>query len=172
MGRASKAHGALHCTPLALALSLSLVGSGAVAADLKSVDGLLQFENVHVVTAPAAASPQATPQGGMRAYKDSADSPLRGPSTEEMAASAATSAVGARRASASDAAAPVRTFAAPGGGIGAVLDDSFMQYSVVVRQPDGTLGEVCVTGSAEAEALVAKSPVPKSAAPKETPNDR
>lgn len=175
MEQASRAqvalHRALRRTPLALAASLALVGSAAFADDLKSVDGILQFDNVQVVNAPQAASTSAAPQGGMRAYRDAAGSPLRGPSTEEMAAAAAasTSAV-ARRASVADAAsAPV--YAAPGGGVTAVLDESYLQYSVVVRQPDGSLAEVCVTGADSANALVEKATL-KSVARKETRNDR
>jgi hypothetical protein len=108
----------------------------------------------------------------MRAYKDSASGELRGPSAEEAAALSRAPATNARRASGSEAATnDAPTFAAAGGGVGAVLDESFMQYSVVVRQPDGSLAEVCVTGPDEAAKVVTKQSAVKNAR-KEILNDR
>lgn len=172
MGQASNACGALRRAPLVVAVSLSLAASSAAtAAELKSVDGVLQFANVQVINAPQAASTAAAPQGGMRAYRDSATSELRGPSAEEAAAVSRSPATNGRRASASEASSEVPTFAAAGGGVGAVLDESFMQYSVVTRQADGSLAEVCVTGTDEAARVVTKQPVVQNAR-KEILNDR
>ena len=58
-----------------------------------------------------------------------------------------------------------------GGGVGMALDESFMQYSVVVRQPDGSFGEVCVTGPDKAAEIVKNRPLIK-AEHKESSNDR
>ena len=42
----------------------------------------------------------------------------------------------------------------PGGAVGVVLDESFDSYTVVTKQPDGTLAMDCVTGDKKAaEAL-------------------
>lgn len=177
MGQASNARG-LRRTQIAVAVSLALVGSSAaIAAEPTSVDGLLQFANVRVINAPQAAlSSTAGPQGGMRAYKDSAESALRGPTTEEMQAASPSKAktVSARSASSSESSpstdAPV--FAAAGGGQTVVLDDSSLQYSVVVRQADGSLAEICVTGPDAANEIIKKQPVLKTAAKKEILNDR
>ncbi|MEO8936626.1 MAG: hypothetical protein ABI277_16880 [Burkholderiaceae bacterium] len=178
MGQASNARGRVRNSRLALAVALSLlVSSAALAADEASNNGAMRFPNVSVINAPQAAQSQTSAgQGGMRAYKDSATSPLRGPTTEEMAAASASrsSAVNARRLSASDGSASpdAPSFAAAGGGVGVMLDDSSLQYSVVVRQADGALSEICVTGADAADEVVRKSPVLKTAAQKESTNVR
>ena len=159
----------------AMALALALAGSSAaMAAELTAVDGILQFPNVRVLNVPQAAqSPAAAPQGGMRAYKDSASSELRGPTTEEMAAAAAAPATtSSARRSVSREAATGSDFALPSGGVGVALDESSMQYTVVVRANDGTLQEICVTGP-EAASKIAKNPTTaKSVASKELPHAR
>ena len=145
MGQASSARG-LRRTHIAVAVSLSLLGSSAAfAAEFKVVDGVIQFPNVVVVKAPQAAQATGAAQGGMRAYKDSATSELRGPTTEEMAAASRSTSAVSRRAATSDASASSDTsFALPGGGFGATVDESSLLYSVVVRQADGSLAEICV----------------------------
>ncbi len=174
MAQTGSARDARRRSPIAVAVTVLLASSGATAAEPKSVDGLLQFANVRVVDAPQSAA-TAAPQGGMRAYKDSADSELRGPTTEELQDAAAASRLALRRsASGADAAGDneLPTFAVPGGGVGVVLDESSMQYSVVVRQADGSLKEVCVTGPNAAEAVVRMPSVRKTAANREIQNVR
>ena len=158
----------------AVALTLALAGSSALAADVKAVDGILQFPNVRVINAPQAVQSVAAPQGGMRAYKDSATGELRGPTTEEMQAAAASSS-NLRRASTADASAGSGdgpSFAAAGGGVGVVLDDSSLQYAVMVRQADGSLEEICVTGRDAANEIVKNPSAAKSVARKETSHVR
>lgn len=54
------------------------------------------------------------------------------------------------------------------GAQGARLTDEFMSYSVIVRQPDGSLAEICFSSREEAEAALEAKPVAKAAtAPKE-----
>ena len=159
---------------VSVALALALAGSSAaVAADLKVIDGILQFPNVRVVAAPQGAQPLAGPQGGLRAYKDSATGELRGPTTEEMQAASTSSNL--RRSSTTDASIPASdstSFAANGGGVGVVLDDSSLQYSVVVRQADGSLAEICVSGRDAADEIVRNPSAAKSIARKETSHVR
>lgn len=163
-----------------IAISMAMMGSSAaLAADSISKDGVMQFPNVRVVDAANPGAPMSVSQGGMKAYKDSADSALRGPSLEEMQADAAASSAttsaatsrspaAARRTAASQVAAP-----SPVSGVGATLDESSLQYSVVVRQPDGSLAEVCVTGVDAARDLVMNhSMLLQGKAPKEILNDR
>jgi hypothetical protein len=128
-----------------------------------SNDGVLKFPNVRVVNASApVASTVSSTQAGMRTFKDSATGELRGPTPEEMAAVAAEA-----------PAARTRTiqFASRNGGVGATLDESFLQYSVVSRQPDGSLAEVCVTGADKASEIMANPELMKSV-PKEALNVR
>ena len=163
------------CMQTAVALAFALAGSSTVmAAESTAVDGILQFPNVRVLNAPQAAqAPAAAPQGGMRAYKDSADSELRGPTTEEMAAAAAApAATSSARRSASRETATGSDFALPSGGVGVALDESSMQYTVVVRQDDGTLKEICVTGPEAAGKIVQNPSTAKSVASKELPHAR
>jgi hypothetical protein len=60
--------------------------------------------------------------------------------------------------------------AGPGGGVGAVLDDSTMMYMIVTKRPDGKLDMDCVTGDkAAANRLANPKPVavkPDVVAPK------
>ena len=149
------------------ATALLAAASGATALEPRSSDGLLQFANVRVVNAPQSSA--AAPQGGMRAYRDSADSELRGPTTEEMQAAAAAS---KPLRAAANGGNELPTFAAAGGGVGVALDESSMQYSVVVRQADGSLKEVCVTGPEAAEAVVRNQTVAKTAVNQEFRNVR
>ncbi len=160
MGQVSKARGIRRVMPLAIA-TLAFVGSSAaVAAKVVPAadNGAMKFSHVTVVNAPAVAASSA-PASGMRAYKDNATSAFRGPSPEEMqaAAQAGASTSALRRASV-ERAAPA-TFAAVGGGVGALVDESYLQYSVVVRQPDGSLAEICVTGRDQADEVIASQPV-------------
>ena len=139
--------------PLVLIPLASLAASTtAQAAD----SGLLQFPNVRVVDAPAMASTPSTTQAGWMAFKDPVTGELRAATAEELQTAAATRTFPAARRAA-ETAAPT-SFASAGGGVGVTLDESFLQYSMVVRQPDGTLAEVCVTGPEAAEAVIKAGP--------------
>ncbi len=165
MAQASRGRGARRLVPVAIATFALVGGSAAIAAEgaSGSEGGLLKFANVTMVDAPTSTgTPASSTPAGMRAYKDSATSALRGPSPEEMQAAAAESrspATTRRRAAVAAEAGSAGGFAANGGGVGYVVDESYLQYSVVVRQPDGSLAEVCVTGRDQADAIQAKQPV-------------
>lgn len=175
MQQVSSARAGFRRSQWVIAVSMAMMGSSAaLAADSISKDGVMQFPNVRVVNVGTPGAAMGVSQGGMKAYKDSADSELRGPSTEELQADAAASSsaassgpVTARRAAVSRS-----TVVAPASGVGVTLDESSLQYSVVVRQPDGTLAEVCVTGVDAARAIVMNHSVLQGKANKETLNDR
>ena len=142
-------------------IAASLIASStALAADVTVVDGLLQFPNVRVVNAAQPAAPVPSAQGGLRAYKDSATGELRGPTLEERqaeaqaASSAATSSV---RRSSTGGDVVVGQNVPAASGVGVMLDDSSLQYTVMVRKADGSLEEVCVTGPDAARALLQRS---------------
>lgn len=159
------------------ALAGSTVASAAEAA-APSDSGLMKFTNVVVINAPAAASSTNDVQAGMRVYKDSATGQMRGPTSDEMQSdakamknSAATRSAVARESSSAESSSPAMTsYASNGGGVAQTLDESFLQYSVVVRQPDGSLAEVCVTGSEKADEVNRVQPVLKQT--KEVAHDR
>lgn len=94
----------------------------------------------------AAPSAQAADGVGMRIVRDPVTGQLRGPTAEEFQAMEAQE----RKANAGKPAAvkvaPVEVRRADGA-VRATLDESFMSYSVVTRNADGTLTEQCVTGS-------------------------
>lgn len=172
MGRESSMRVGLRRTPWLMVASLAVFGPAVAFAAQPAAapaDGLMKFEHVRVVNAPIAATATQAPQAGMRAYIDADTGALRAPTGEELqAASAEQSAAQSRRLRA----APLTATMTPeGGGVGMALDESFMQYSVVVRQPDGSFGEVCVTGPDKAAEIVKNRPLIK-AEHKESSNDR
>ncbi len=173
MGRESSTRNGARRTPWLVVASLAVFGPASVFAAQPAtapVDGLMQFEHVRVVNAPIAATATQAPQAGMRAYIDAETGKLRGPTGEEMqAASAEQPAAQSRRLRAAPLSAVITSEA---GGVGMALDESFMQYAVVVRQADGSFGEVCVTGSDKADDVVKNRPVSKAAQHKESSNDR
>jgi hypothetical protein len=134
-------------------------------------DGIMQFPNVVVVNKPMEATQAPASQAGLRAYIDE-NGKLRAPTGEELQAEAAanpspssSSGPQSRRVSA------VRATTMADGTEMATLDDSTLLYSVVVRQADGSLAEVCVPGT-EAEAIVSGKVDVKAVAHKEQQNDR
>lgn len=137
---------------LAVGTAALIASSAALAAQpADGNDVFAQFRNVVIVNAPAAASTTAASQGGMRAYID-ASGALRQPTTEEMQAAAAES----RQTSSLRRAAPeaLATKISADGTVEQALDESTLQYTVVSRQADGSLAEICVTGPDQAaEAL-------------------
>lgn len=164
MQRNAIARKVVRTAPLCAAL-LAFCTSAAFAEDpaATSNDGLMKFTNVRVINAPSAnAATEASTQAGMRTYRDSATGQLRGPSPEEMQAAAASAPAPSSR---------MRQFASWHSGVGIALDESFLQYSVVARNADGSLSEVCVEGADKADAIN-KNPTLIQAAPKETINVR
>jgi hypothetical protein len=149
MERDANARNVFRVAPLCAVVVLAFGSSAAMADEpVAGSDGLLKFSNVHVVNAPApVASTVSSTQAGMRTYKDSVTGQLRGPNAEEMQAASAEAPV-----------ARTRMFQF----VGATLDESYMQYSVVTRQADGSLTEVCVTGVDKANDIVANPELIKS----------
>jgi hypothetical protein len=128
-----------------IALAIGATTS-AFAADPSAL-GIMSFPNVKVVNAPAAtiAAPAAT-QPGMRAFKDPVTGAMRQPTSEELQIIAA------------DEPAMQRTegqiFLTQTGAEAVMLDESYLQYAVVSRRPDGSLAEMCIPGRATSDALV------------------
>lgn len=177
MGRESSMRGGARRAPWLMVASLAVFGPAvafAVQPAAAPADGLMKFEHVRVVNAPIAATTMQAPQAGMRAYIDADTGALRAPTSEELkAASAEKSGAQSPAQSRRLRVAPLTATMAPeGGGVGMELDESFMQYSVVVRQPDGSFGEVCVTGADKAAEIVKNRPLIKAAQHKESSNDR
>ena len=145
MGREANGRAGLRLMPACAAVALVL-GSSVVMADEGSAasDGLLHFANVRVVNAPSTVETTGATQAGLRLYKDTGSGELRAPTAEEMQAVAAE-----RPAPRTN----MRKSYARNGATRVVLDDSFLEYSVIVRQPDGSLAEVCVTGADKAAAV-------------------
>jgi hypothetical protein len=166
MERDANARKVFRVAPLCAVVLLAFGSSAAVADEsAASNDGLLKFANVRVVNAAApVASTVSSTQAGMRTFKDSVTGELRGPTAEEMQAVAAETPAARTRGM-------YQFTSSSHGGIGATLDESFMQYSVVARQADGSMSEVCVTGADKAAEIVANPELIK-AAPKEALNVR
>ena len=164
MERDANARQVFRVTPLCAVMVLAFGSSVAMADEpVAGSDGLLKFSNVRVVNAPAPVASTVSPtQAGMRTFKDSATGQLRGPTPEEMQAVAAEAPVARTR---------MFQFAARNGGVGATLDESFLQYSVVARQADGSLTEACVAGVDKANEIVANPELIKTV-PKEALNVR
>lgn len=149
-------------SPLALAgAALLTLVSGvqtahAAAPELTSVGGLLVLPNVRVETSarPLAATPASSRDAGMKAYKDHETGALRKQNPEE-AIEENTTPVGAN-----DAAGASVTIGA-NGRKSAVLDESFMSYSVARKGRDGRLDVQCVTGEAQATVALKGRPVAK-----------
>lgn len=141
----------------------ALIASSAALAAQPSDDVFARFKNVVIVNAPSAAPAAAPSQGGMRAYID-ASGALRQPTTEEMQAAAAESrqTSGLRRA-ATEASA---TRVSADGTVEQALDESSLQYTVVTRQDDGTLAEICVTGPDQAAEALKNGSLVKAATQK------
>jgi hypothetical protein len=165
MQRDAIARKVVRMVPLcATALALSASAAFADESTAASQDGFVHFSNVRVVNAPSAGTTTAQPtDAGMRIYRDSATGQMRGPSPEEMQAAAA--------APATARPSHMTQFASRHSGVGIALDESFLQYSVVARNADGSLSEVCVDGADKADAIN-KTPALIQAAPKETINVR
>lgn len=165
MGREANMRARLRDVPLCAVAVLALSCSVARADDASaaSSDGLLKFTNVRVINAPAKVAATGATQSGMRAFKDGTTGHLRGASPEEMQTMAVATTV-----SSSDK----PQFYGPKGGVGVTLDESFLQYTVVVRQPDGSLAKICVTGVDKADEITNGAVSIQAAPQKGARNDR
>jgi hypothetical protein len=135
----------MRARPVAAAL-LALASTYALADDQSIVagnDGLMTFANVTVVNAAThtAAEPM-TGAAGMRAQKDADTGRLRAPTAVEIQA------LDALTPSVPDEPVEVSTLA--NGTTVAKLNPSYMSYSVVQKNADGSLTEQCVTGESAA----------------------
>jgi len=103
-------------------------------------------------TAQAADEGVAAPAAlGQVAVRDAATGQLRAPTASELKALQAAGPAVVRTLKATG----TRTKHHASGATGARLTDSFMSYSVVVKQPDGRLAEYCFASQEDAEAAVA-----------------
>ena len=131
-----------------------------------SGEGRIRLAAALAVAAMSAAVPMAhAADPGMTVTKDPQTGQLRAPTAEEMEA------LKAKEASTSSArqslrAAPLTERYHANGAVSVMLDESFMSYSVVTRNADGSLREDCVVGADAANAIVsgktkktAKAPV-------------
>lgn len=132
--------------PIAIAL-LAMASANAMADDQQSAasnGGRMEFPNVSVISAPAAAAPASAPgTAGMRVQKDRVTGQLRAPTGVEVAE------LEALTPPAPAGQVEVRELA--NGGKLARLDESFMSYSVVRKDENGNLTEQCVTGESAAD---------------------
>ncbi len=116
-----------------------------------------------IVSAPIAA--QAGQGGGMTVSKDPQTGQLRAPTPQEMDELRAKGNAARAKLPHGKAAEMVERHHA-NGAVSIALDESFMNYSVVTRNADGSLSEECVVGADAAHALVAgkaKKPTAKAA---------
>jgi hypothetical protein len=134
---------------------------------LVDLGALPHFEHVVIVNAPITQSRNNESLQGLRAFKDADTGLLRAPTPDEMQTMAGQRPVAKARTGIDTR---MQAFALDKGGVGVELDESTLQYSVIVRQEDGSLAEVCVTGVEKADEIVKAQP--KQAARKETLNDR
>ena len=124
----------------------SAASFAAYAADPASkADGVMSFPHVQVISAPVEASKangaQATEsQGGFKAFVDPTTRKLVRPTAEQAAALEAADAQRHRAPKARQ----LQTIYPAHGGVGVVLDESYMSYAVVRRGADGKLIEDCV----------------------------
>jgi hypothetical protein len=87
---------------------------------------------------------------GQVAVRDAASGQLRAPTASELKTLQAAAPAGAHTLKAG----ATRTKRHASGATGARLNDSFMSYSVVMKQPDGSLTEYCFGSKEDAEAAV------------------
>lgn len=164
MGSKTKTRG--FCRALLPVAAATFLASAAYAAEPVSApekNGLMVFKNVRVVNAaqPAPAAASAT-QGGFRAYIDPATGQLRQPTSEDIVNENAQT----QKAPMAGRAVAPRQFTPASGGIGAVLDESTMQYSVVHKNKDGSISQTCVTGAKQADELVSPKAISPAAGQK------
>jgi len=135
---------------------LALVGIAALPLQALAHDGHAEAAKPAQAQAPADANAQVV-------VRDAATGQLRAATPEEAQALHASRAGVATLRKSAVAATPQARFH-PSGARGARLTDEFMSYSVVVRQPDGSLATLCFESREEADAALkaAASPVAKT----------
>ena len=107
-----------------------------------------------VFAAALAASPMTyAADAGMVVARDPATGKLRAPTAEEMQALEQAAKATPQRSPAAAVAAPVERRAA-NGAVGFHVGDTFMTYSVMRRNADGTMTMQCVTGAEAADKLL------------------
>jgi hypothetical protein len=135
---------------------LALVGIAALPLQALAHDGHAEAAKPARAQAPVDANAQVV-------VRDAATGQLRAATPEEAQALHASRAGVATLRKSAVAATPQARFH-PSGARGARLTDEFMSYSVVVRQPDGSLATLCFESREEADAALkaAASPVAKT----------
>ena len=137
---------------------LALVGIAALPLQALAHDGHAEAAKPAQAQAPAPVD-----ANGQVVVRDAATGQLRAATPEEAQALHASRAGVATLRKSAVAATPQARFH-PSGARGARLTDEFMSYSVVVRQPDGSLATLCFESREEADAALkaAASPVAKT----------
>lgn len=151
------------CSALAGAARMVMLGAAVVGAqaalagppELRSEGGQLVLPNVRVEQSAQPVDGRGTARDvGMKAYRDPDTGKLRKATQEELQ-------IEAQAAPRSNNAAGARVTVAPNGRKSALLDDSFMSYSVVRKGDQGKLDMLCVTGEGEAHKALKGAPVAK-----------
>lgn len=130
--------------------SYALAGAAALALAAIAQEALAQAAK------PAESQSAVTATSNQIVVRDGNSGQLRAASPEEAATLREQHAAGRLRAAAPQSTLP-RYHAS--GARGARLTDEFMSYSVVVRQPDGSLTEFCFESREAAEAALKSPPV-------------
>ena len=150
--------------PVAMIAAMIFLGEDlSVAADLGAVSApTISKQAPTPATATGAIEPAAQ---GMRVYIDPITKKLREPTQEELAAPPDVSATTLNPA-------PQKVLAGPHGSVGMVLDESHMVHSVATINPDGSVSMDCITGKANAEKALTKTPRSGQPAGKEARDEK
>jgi hypothetical protein len=139
-------------------LGATIAGAQAALAgppELRSEGGQLVLPNVRVEQAAQPADGRGSARDvGLKAHRDPETGKLRKATQEELQ-------IEAQAAPPSNNAAGAKVTVAPNGRKSAVLDDSFMSYSVVRKGEQGKLDMLCVTGEGEAHKALKGASVAK-----------
>jgi len=130
---------------------LALVGIAALPLQALAHDGHAEAAKATQAQAPVDANAQVV-------VRDAATGQLRAATPEEAQALHSSRAGVATLRKSAVAATPQARFH-PSGARGARLTDEFMSYSVVVRQPDGSLATLCFESREAADAALKAAPV-------------
>ena len=137
-------------------VSIVLVTAGAFGASVANAQFVSHSPDKQTLAgrSGAQASPAAPGAGwGLMVFIDPVTGKIRQPDAEDIRALQAQQPVALR--SAAMAAGPL-PYALPGGGVGVKLDESFHNYVVVTKKPNGSLLMDCVPGAEKAADAVAK----------------
>ncbi len=120
-------------------------------ATLSACVALAQAVSQAADALPQTAKPSPTSAGGVMVFIDPLTGKTREPDAGEVEQLLRQRALALPQSSLN---APSSTISVPGGGVGLMLDDSFHNYMVVTRKPDGTLLMDCLPdGKAAADAV-------------------